>query len=154
MAVKYNLFFACTANICRSPIAQGLAPIIAMEYDIHVQVRSGGTMGLIGKPPAANSIKTMKKISIDISSQRSGAITPEDIAWADYMLVMSPKHAKILRARFPTQQDKILILAHFGGKTQIDDPVGKWIFSFHSCRKSIHKCLHSFFRELSRRPKA
>ena len=154
MAVKYNLFFACTANICRSPIAQGLAPVLSVEHMLHVQVRSGGTMGLIGRPPAPNSIKTMKKIGIDISDQRSAAITPEDVAWADYVLVMSPKHAKILRSRFPEHQDKILILAHFGGKTQIDDPVGKWIFSFHSCRKSIDKCLRSFFRELSRRPKA
>ena len=148
MHPSYNLFFACTANICRSPIAEGLASNIGTTHNLTFNVRSGGTMGLIGKPPASNSIKTMKKIGLDISHQRSAAITPTDVEWADYILVMAPKHAKIIRERFPSAEDKILILANFGGMVQIEDPIGKWIFAFHSCRKNISKCIHGFCKQL------
>jgi len=148
MHPSYNIFIACTANICRSPIGEGLAAQIAATHNLIFHVRSGGTMGLIGKSPAPNSIKTMKKIGIDISSQRSNAITEHDINWSDYILVMSPKHAKILRARYPFAEDKILILANFGGMVQIEDPIGKWIFAFHACRKNISKCLHGFCKQL------
>ena len=67
-------------------IAQGLAPMIGLQHNIQVIARSGGTMGLIGKSPAKNSIKTMKKVGIDISHQRSAAIRKEDLDWADYVL--------------------------------------------------------------------
>lgn len=148
---SYNLFFVCTANICRSPIAQGLAPVIGLQHNIQFEARSGGTMGLLGKPPAKNSIKTMNKIGIDISQQRSAAIHKEDLDWADYVLVMTPTHAKKLRARFPSYDDKILILANFGGMMKIEDPVGKWIFAFHSCRKDIAKSLHGFSKQIAQR---
>ena len=108
-------------------------------------------MGLIGKPPAKNSIKTMNKIGVDISQQRSAAIHKEDLDWADYVLVMTPTHAKKLRARFPSYDDKILILANFGGMMKIEDPVGKWIFAFHSCRKEIAKSLHGFSKQIAQR---
>jgi protein-tyrosine-phosphatase len=106
-------------------------------------------MGIIGKPPAPNSVKTMKKLGIDISHQKSAGITTEDIKWADFILVMAPKHAKKLRGKYPKAEDKILILANFGGMVQIDDPIGKWIFSFHACRKSIHKSLRGFAKQIA-----
>ena len=152
MSSSYNLFFVCTANICRSPIAQGLAPIIAQQYGLRIHARSGGTLGIMDKPPAANSIKTLKKKNIDISHLRSSGITENDMDWCDYALVMTPKHAKTLRQRFPDKHDKILILANFGGSTEVSDPVGRWIFAFNSCRKHIEKCLHAFFKELAARP--
>ena len=151
MPTSYNLFFVCTANICRSPIAHGLASPIGAQHNLVFHARSGGTMGIIGKPPAPNSIKTMNKIGIDITDQRSGAVTEQDMQWADYVLVMTPKHANILRTSFPQYDDKILILANFGGMMQIDDPIGKWIFSFDSCRKSIQKCMNEFAKQLSMR---
>lgn len=151
MTSSYNLFFVCTANICRSPIAHGLASLIGAQHELIFHARSGGTMGIIGQPPAPNSIKTMNKLGIDISNQRSCAITEQDLDWADYVLVMTPKHANILRSSFPKHDDKILILANFGGLMEIDDPIGKWIFAFDSCRKNIQKCMNEFAKQLKMR---
>jgi protein-tyrosine phosphatase len=151
MPPSYKLFFVCTANICRSPIAEGLAASVGLYHNLTFHARSGGTMGIIGKSPAPNSIKTMRKIGFDISTQKSAGITKQDMEWADYILVMAPKHAKKLRIAFPNHEDKILILANFGGMIQIDDPIGKWIFSFHSCRKSIHKSLRGFTKQIAMR---
>ena len=39
-----NLLFVYTANICRSPMAEGLARTIALEYGLSVEVQSAGTM--------------------------------------------------------------------------------------------------------------
>ena len=96
-------------------------------------------------------IKTMKKEQIDISSLRSSGVSSDDMEWADYILTMEPKHASRLREAFPEAEHKILILANFGGKMEIQDPVGSWIFRFHSTRKEIKKCILGFLDELIKR---
>ena len=151
MPKEYNLLFVCTANICRSPIAEGFAPSLGQKQGLHIHARSGGTMNLKGHPPASNAIKTMKKEGIDISHLRSSGVTTKDVEWADYILTMEPKHAAKLREAFGEAEQKILILANFGGKMEIDDPVGKWIFRFHSTRKEIKKCIVGFLGELAKR---
>ncbi len=151
MGREYNLLFVCTANICRSPMAEGFAPVLGKEHNLKIQARSGGTMNLKGHPPASNAIKTMKKEGIDISSLRSSGVAASDIEWADYVLTMEPKHAAKLREAFGEAEQKILILANFGGKMEIEDPVGSWIFRFNSTRKEIKRCISSFLGELARR---
>ena len=151
MPKEYHLLFVCTANICRSPMAEGFASILGQRLGISVQARSGGTMNLKGHPPASNAIKTMKKEGIDISNLRSSGVSANDVEWADYILTMEPKHAAKLREAFGEAEQKILILANFGGKMEIEDPVGKWIFRFHSTRKEIKKCILGFLSELAKR---
>ena len=151
MTQQYKLLFVCTANICRSPMAEGFASVLGETYGFNVQARSGGIMNLKGHPPAKNAIKTMKKEGIDISPLRSSGVYEEDMEWADYILAMEPKHAIKLREAFPKAEQKILILANFGGKMKIGDPVGSWIFRFHSTRKEIKKCILGFLGELAKR---
>ena len=68
----HRLLFVCTANICRSPMAEGLARDYARRRQWPVEVRSGGVMGLIGKPAASNAVAVMREIGIDISNHQSG----------------------------------------------------------------------------------
>ena len=148
MAKQHNIFFVCTANICRSPMAEGLLREMAKERQLSITVRSGGTMGLREKPAAKNAIKVMAEIKIDISNHKCAGVSQDDIDWADHILVMEGKHASKLRHRFPDADLKILILANFGGMIQIDDPVGGWKRRFRRSRNDIQKCIEGFLRQL------
>ena len=57
----YHLLFVCTANICRSPMAEGLARAYALQRGWSVECRSGGIMGLIGKDAAPNAVRVLKE---------------------------------------------------------------------------------------------
>jgi len=148
MAKQHNIFFVCTANICRSPMAEGLLREMAVKRQLNIAVKSGGTMGLKDKPAAKNAIKVMSEISIDISSHKCAGVGREDVEWADHILVMEGRHASKLRKRFPEADLKILILANFGGMIEIDDPVGGWKRRFRRCRNEIQKCIEGFVRQL------
>ena len=83
-----NLLMICTGNICRSPIAEGLAPVIGSEMGLTVQTKSAGTLGLRELPADPKSVKVCSEINIDISTHRSQGITQELVDWATYILVM------------------------------------------------------------------
>ncbi len=147
-ARPYHLLFVCTANICRSPMAEGLARSYAAQRGWAVQCRSAGVMGLIDKPAATNAVRVLKEIDIDISQHTSSAVTPELVAWADHILVMELRHAVKLRERYPDLGDKLLQLGSFGGLVEVADPIGGWRWRFRRSRDDIQRCVETFMDNL------
>lgn len=134
----------CTANICRSPMAAGWARHATSLSGQPADVRSGGTMGLIGRPAADNSVRAMREKGVDISTHRSAGITADDLRWADHVLVMEMRHRVALVNEHPFAQDKVLLLGQFGGLHELDDPVGGWIWKFRRSRDKIIRCVDGF----------
>jgi protein-tyrosine phosphatase len=139
-----RLFLACTANICRSPMAAGWAREATARAGTPAEVRSGGTMGLVGRPAAPNSVRAMREKGVDISDHRSAAITAEDLRWADHVLVMEMRHRVALLQQHPWADEKVLLLGQFGGMHEIDDPVGGWIWRFRRSRDKIIRCVDGY----------
>lgn len=73
MAGKRKVLFVCTANQQRSPTAERL-----YQDDPRFEVRSGGTDALFGR-----------------------RVTPEDLEWADLVVVMEDRHERRIRSEFP-----------------------------------------------------
>jgi len=151
----YHLLFVCTANICRSPMAEGLARRYAEERGWGARIRSAGTMGLIDKSAAKNAVRVMRELDIDISAHKSQGVTEELVGWADHILVMELRHAIKLRERYPhlSDSDRILQLASFGGMMEIADPVGGWRWRFRRSRDEIRRCTETFMDNLPPRPR-
>jgi protein-tyrosine-phosphatase len=145
-----NLLMICTGNICRSPIAEGLAPIIGTELGLTIQTKSAGTLGLVNRPADPKSVKVCKEINIDISKHKSQPITQELVDWATYILVMERRHARHLRERYQGVDDKVMELGTFSGLSSIKDPIGGWTYKFRGCRKQIDKGLRKFIAQLPR----
>ncbi len=144
----YHLLFVCTANICRSPMAEGLALDYARQRGWSVECRSGGIMGLIDKEAAPNAVRALREINIDISGHRSQGITDEMIDWADHILVMELQQAIKLRERHSNLGTKVLQLGSFGGMVEVDDPVGGWRWRFRRSRDDIQRCVQAFMDNL------
>ncbi len=137
--------FVCTANICRSPMAEGIARAEADRTGLPVEVRSGGVLGLQARAAAPNAIKACKEVGIDISSHSSSGITAADVAWVDAVLVMEIRHQQELHRRFPELEGRVVLLGTFGGRPEIDDPIGSWMWRFRRTRKVISHCIERFY---------
>lgn len=133
-----RLLMVCTANICRSPMAEGYARSLGHE------LRSGGILGLEGRPADPLAVRVMAEKGIDIADHVSSGISEEDIAWADHVLVMEMRHRVKLVQRHSSAGDKVLLLGQFGGQHELADPVGGWRWRFRRSRDDIMRCIDGF----------
>lgn len=134
----------CTANICRSPMAEVLLVAEGRRQRRPIEARSGGVLGFIGRPADPKSVKAVSEIGLDLSAHQSRGISAEDVAWSEYILVMELRHQMELHRRFPESEGKVLLLGTFGGQHEIGDPVGGWIFKFRRSRDEIQRCVRRF----------
>ncbi len=125
-------------------MAEGYAEAYGARRGWLIEARSGGVLGLMDKPADPLAVRVMNEIDIDISGHRSGDVNEELMKWAKFILVMELHHASKLRERFPAYEDKILVLANFGGMMEVSDPIGGWRWRFRRCRTDLIRCIEGF----------
>jgi len=117
-----RILFVCLGNICRSPVAQGIAQKLTEEYAIACEIDSAGTSSWHqGEPPCEHSIEVAKRHGIDISRQISRPITADDKKKFDYVVAMDSQNQNDLEAQGFLN---VHLLGNFGGHegTDIPDP--------------------------------
>lgn len=149
----HRLLFVCTANICRSPMAEALAGLCAEERGWWVQSLSCGTEALDGLPAAPNAVKVVKEVGGNLSEHLSQPVSTELVVWADRILCMELRHAAWVREHFPEGDEKIQLLGTFGGLMNVPDPYGSWIFAFRRSRDQIRRCIEGLYDTLPPRPR-
>ncbi|MDT8306276.1 MAG: low molecular weight protein arginine phosphatase [Anaerolineae bacterium] len=121
-----HILFICTANICRSPVAEGLLRQRLQESGLDAyEVSSAGTWAQLRRGAASTSITLMAERDIDISSHRAREVSAEVLEEADLILCMESGHAEALRVEFPEAAERIYLLSEMsGGNQSISDPYG------------------------------
>ena len=90
-AEPLRLLFVCTANRCRSPMAEYLVRQSVAKRGINAEVVSAGRLG--GRYAASpGAVAAMAKRGIDIRGHTSAAIDSDTLAHADLVLVMERAH--------------------------------------------------------------
>ena len=153
VAEPHRLLFVCTANICRSPMAEELARLYAETRGWHVEARSAGTHARDGDEAAPNSQKAIREVGGDLTSHRSQSVTDDLVAWADRILVMELRHAQFVREGWPGADEKLQMLGTFGGIMEIGDPYGSWIYRYRSSRDEIRRCVENLLDRMPPRPR-
>jgi protein-tyrosine phosphatase len=132
-----SILFVCTANICRSPMAEGVFRKIlanrgaATRFDID----SAGTHEYYtGKPPYPSAVATAKARGYDITHLVARRIRSHDFDHFDLILGMDKANIASLRAVCPTHyKSKIELLLDYGDKFQgkdVPDPFGGEVKDF------------------------
>lgn len=84
-----SIIFVCLGNICRSPIAEGIARKIAAEKNLNINIDSAGTGSWhVGEAPCENSIKVAKQNGIDIASYKARKVTQKDFELFDLIVAL------------------------------------------------------------------
>ena len=132
-------------------MAEALARRYALERGFAVETRSGGVMGLEGRPADENAIAVLQEIGVDLRLHKSAGIDEETLAWADWILVMELDHARRIRELSPAAEERTLMLGSFGGLADVSDPMGSWKWRFRKTRDELQRCVHAFMDQLSTR---
>jgi protein-tyrosine phosphatase len=97
MEVK-SIIFVCLGNICRSPLAEGIAKQYIIEKNLDLIIQSAGTGSWhIDEPPCENSIKVAKLNGVDISKQKAQQVKKSDFKNFDLVVGLDDSNISNLK---------------------------------------------------------
>ena len=118
--MKKKILFVCLGNICRSPLAHGIAEKYSQDHDLNLEVDSAGTSDWhVGEAPCNNSIIIAQRHQVDISKQHSRTLSKNDITHYDYVVAMD-KQNKVDMETFGFKN--VYLLGDFAGYRGEDVP--------------------------------
>jgi len=145
-----TILFICTGNICRSPMAEALfRRAVAGRGDFHTL--SAGLGAVDGQPPTAHSVTAMRELGVDISGQRSRALTADLVGQADYIFGMTHSHVDTIGLLYPASAEKTFLLREFDESLEpfekdVSDPIGSPYEVYVNCRKQIEQGIESVLK--------
>ena len=97
MEIK-SILFVCLGNICRSPLAEGIAKNYIKEKKLNLIIESAGTGHWhIGEKPCENSIKVALLNGVDISNQKARQVKKEDFKNFDLIVGLDDSNIQNLK---------------------------------------------------------
>ncbi|WP_332908900.1 invasion protein CiaB [Helicobacter anatolicus] len=148
--MEMKVVFVCLGNICRSPLAEGIAKKYAYEKKYNFAINSAGTSGYHnGEPPHKISIEVAKTKGIDISNQKSQKVSP--YMEADFYIAMDEENVIQLK-NLGIAAKNILKIGDFGlGGKDIPDPYYGGIEGFYEVydllEVGVKNCLDYLFSQ-------
>lgn len=126
-----RLLVVCTANQCRSPMAEVIARDLAARRGIEVAVRSAGTGAIDGVPATDGACMTVRKLGLDLTDHLSRSVTAELVASADLVIAMEQQHVIDLVTDHGASLATTYTLQELAGRAETatrypDEPMQLW----------------------------
>lgn len=154
-----SILLVCTANICRSPMAEGVLRKMLADAGLasNFQVDSVGTHDYhVGKPPFPDAVASAKRRGYDITHLVSRRIRQGDFDQFDFILAMDKSNIATLTTFAPTRcKQKIELLLEYGDKfhgMEVPDPYGGDIKQFERALDMIEDGCKGLVELLKRSP--
>lgn len=151
--------FVCTANICRSPMAEYLFEKELEKrankdrYWLPFKGVSSGVSASMGEFISPNSLEALQELGIDASVHRSRMLTQELLDRSCAVFCMTSTHKLLIEMRYDVLPGKVHLLRDFmPGKVarEVPDPFGADIGEYRLCRQAIAEAMPSVFDYLKR----
>ncbi len=146
-----NIYFVCSGNTCRSPMAEAL---LRAKQLPHMHVRSAGLMTVDGLPMSehAKTLVTRHKLP---HTAESHALTEEDVEWADLILTMTTSHEQLLHQAFPESKEKVMTLKRFVGEETLNvaDPFGGSLTHYEATFRELQQLIDRLIDQLQEEEK-
>ena len=148
-----KILFVCTANVCRSPIAQAIFNALAADEGLPFRAESAGTAALEGEPMAPNAVAVLKEVGIYPGAHRARQVSEAMLEEAVLVLAMSPRHAATLRLLPSQSLPEILTLPEYAtgvsDQEGIPDPHGLTIAAHRSTLRQLYEYVESAMDRLA-----
>jgi protein-tyrosine phosphatase len=154
MATPGIILTVCTANICRSPMAQAL-----LQHALQAQpeplksfkVISVGVAAREGDRVSTNSVEAMKKVGLNIAGQTSRLLTRELLDQATVVLCMTESHRAMIQLTFSPVPRNVYLFREFMPRSadkEIGDPYGSPLIHYEACRDEMVEAIPSLMEFL------
>ena len=139
-----SILIICTANQCRSPVAEALLRRQLAEQDSNTPwtVESAGTWAVGARPAHAQMCKVAQEAGLDLSRHRARNV--EDLALNNYALIltMEQNHKEALQVEFPQIADRVYQLTEMVGMNyDIADPIGGGLDDFRRTLQELKRLI-------------
>lgn len=158
MAKPATIVTVCTANICRSPMAEALlrhALKAQPEPLKSLRVVSAGVAARAGDRVSENSVTALKKVGIDIKAHVSQPLTKQLLDDAVAVFCMTESHRAMIQLTFDPVPRHVYLFREFMPRSadkEIGDPYGGPLTEYESCRDEMVEAIPSvieFLKELT-----
>jgi len=152
---KRLIVFACTGNICRSPLAKVYADhaLANAGLDSIFSTDSIGTHAWHSDEPAdPRSIELAQEFGLDLETHRARRVLDRDFQ-AEFLVVMDNHNLQHLRARAPTERmGRVKLLLEFAGKPgkEVPDPYTGAMDDFRHSFDLIRQGVDGLIKSLQR----
>lgn len=143
-----SILVVCEANICRSPMAEGLLASALPQ----TAVSSAGLNALSGMPADDNAVRLMHLRGIDIRAHRARQLTRDLCRQAELVLVMADEQRSQLEHDFPFACGRVFRIGEFG-KYDIPDPYRQPEHVFRASIELIEKGIGEWLRRIRKNPR-
>jgi protein-tyrosine-phosphatase len=139
----------CTANICRSPMAEVLLQHALSgqpEPLKSLKVISAGVAAREGERVSENSVIALKKVGIDLSNHESQPLTRALVDGALAIFCMTESHRAMIELNFEPPPQHLYLFREFmppPADPEIADPFGGSLKLYEACRDEMVEAIPS-----------
>lgn len=151
-----NVLFICSANMCRSPMAEGYLRAAAAERGrTDINVRSAAVFYSPGYEATEGARRTANANGFSLDDHRSRTIDDELYDWADVIFVMTYSHNREIVTAFDGNAgEKTFLLGQFDPlfrsgaerSAEIDDPYGGSHTTYETVFERIRRSIDAWLQ--------
>ena len=137
-----TVLFVCTANICRSPMAEAIFNALAEDGDLPFRAESAGTAAREGRGMAPNAVAALEEVGIYAKPHSARQVSEAMIEGSEVVLTMSTKHTATVRRLGKSPGGGIHTLPAYASKVldeEIPDPYGLTMSAYRSTLRQLYE---------------
>ena len=145
---KDTITFVCTANVCRSPMAEMLMKKALSEEDEplkSLKIVSTGVSALSGDAASLNSVKALEPLGISLCENKSKRLSHEIINSSIAIFCMTESHRSLIKMYYEALPCEVYLMREFFSKEtpELPDPFGQNLDTYMECRDRMLESIPS-----------